>query len=448
MEGGKLAISRAHSSIPFPDAVHSRYRRSEYTDPAQHFFQWWNFIVFDHETKDHFTLLYGLIDFPSNSSARDVAVVSVKHLQESTLKNNASFVVPLKMLQHKHDFDLNFPNEANQVAQSLEAINADTYRVRGHMRGEAAEVTDGPIENGGGKSIEWDLTFHRVHGFYGSQDSEETNKQHCAIVSTLFGYNSEVEGTIRVEDKVYTITRSPRYRAYAAGSWGCELPGGNPPIKYPWSWAWLVIPNAFPASASDSSARYTDLSMLVGTAAFQTNSIIGDIEGGYFLAGYQNQIFSTRYADILNETTYPVPLLASSSDGYLTKYHVDRDDWQVYSDEFGSALIPLRQHFQVETKFHRASVNFQSKLEQYFRLPITIEKQGLVKVFSDFRAVGVNVEVSFYTRTSTTAPWELKYRGVVDSMNALEYAYAAPVNEKMAVALGLEMDMLDPSNKL
>ena len=94
------------------------------------------------------------------------------------------------------------------------------------------------------------VQVHRVHGFYGSEDSEQGNIDGvCAMLSTLFSHDSEVEGTITERGRVYNIKREARFRSYAAGSWGCNMPKageGKDPINYPWSWCWLVVPNENP----------------------------------------------------------------------------------------------------------------------------------------------------------------------------------------------------------
>jgi hypothetical protein len=175
-----------------------------------------------------------------------------------------------------------------------------------------------------------DVRFHRVHGVFGNVDTEEgvsaasaahisqlpavvrthssaidvmsftstvQNKGDlCTLVSTLYGYNSEVlclnlscrcstqkracglsgyllvatcvccarwqvSGWLKIGNKTWNFSRTPRfaaaacaprptyslrshapcsYRGYAAGSFGCDLPNGQPPHRYPWSWFWCV----------------------------------------------------------------------------------------------------------------------------------------------------------------------------------------------------------------
>jgi hypothetical protein len=207
--------------------------------------------------------------------------------------------VPLKDAKLTKHFDFEIAPNGREHAFTQEIIDDDTYRIRANFLTSEC--------NPAAKRVEWDLTFYRIHGVYQSEDQEEGNKGDvCTMVSTLFGYNSEVQGTIKVGDEVFEITRTSRYRAYAAGSWGCQLPNGNPPLRYPWSWFWLVVPGATPAE---------DIGMVMGTAKFQGGFPVGDIYGGFANVGMGKEIVTARMAQLWHDTKLETKLLNSASDG-------------------------------------------------------------------------------------------------------------------------------------
>lgn len=91
---------------------------------------------------------------------------------------------------------------------------------------------------------------------------------------------------------------------------------------------------------------------------------------------------------------------------------------------FGEARIPLRQVFNVETEELEARIDFQSEIDQYFRAPVRLEKELRLRVFSDFRAVGVQTHV--FLRERGTG--KVLFDGIVRTRNALEYAYEPDVD--------------------
>ena len=44
--------------------------------------------MYDADTGDHYTIVYGVIDHPDGSKGTDIAAVSFKHLFKSALQNN------------------------------------------------------------------------------------------------------------------------------------------------------------------------------------------------------------------------------------------------------------------------------------------------------------------------------------------------------------------------
>jgi len=253
----------------------------------------------------------------------------------------------------------------------------------------------------------------------------------CVVVSTLFGYNSEVEGTITYGSKVYQISRTSRYRAYSAGSWGCDLPSGSPAVDYPWSWFWLIVPNADPRK---------DIGMVFGTARFQKIGPVSDLLGGFGLVGMGDDLArghglqSMKFAKILHNTSLEFPLQASASDGYFSAYRWSYDNWATFTDEFGTAQIPLNQYYYAETQHYSYRIDWYSTLDQYFRAPVMLEKNLNLRVFSDFRAVGVKAHVVIATKADGVNPPKILFDNTVDTMNALEFAYESAIDLHSFVA--------------
>jgi len=320
-----------------------------------------------------------------------------------------------------------------------------------------SEIFDQVVEDadtyhliGKGEDIEWDVTFHRVFGYYGSHDSEKSMQDPCLMSSSLWGYDSEVSGKITQRNKTYTFTRSPRYRGYAAGSWGCGLPSGTPSIKYPWSWAWLVIPNPKYLSPPNtliseqtrmaSKTKYidnnyyhkTEVGIALGMANLDSKSKIGGITGCWGVIGVNDIIYSLRSADILSNTMFEFPLLASSSDEFLVECRVNRTEWSTYSDALGKAQIPLKQQFILVTKHYSFVIEFKTTINQYFRAPVFTQTDGQLHMFSDYRAVGVSAHVLITTRgPSPVTILDME----VGTHNAVEFAYESELDDPSQIPI-------------
>lgn len=405
--GQPLALMGAHNATVQPSLHHSRLRAGEVRRSAeQEFYQWWNFLVFDAETRDHVNLYYGL-HYPSNESGDEpYAKVGLVHLRGAERVAAGKEILPMSRVRTANEFDLEFLGEDGAVRHSMTALDDGTYRLVGSLEG----------------AVEWDVTVRRISGNYGSLDTEDPGT--CLMTSTLFGYHSAAEGTVRPAGGVapqLNVTLSPRYRAYAAGSWGCQLPTGDPPIEHPWTWFWLVLPGEDPAGADD-------VGIVGGTARFATP--IGPIEGGYAYAGGvpaagggARHHYSTRYARLFHRSAAELLLQASSSDGHFMAYTVEQDEWATFRDEAGEARVPLRQTFRFSSAEHDFVVDFRPTLEQYFRAPVVFGKD----LFSDFRAVGAATRVTVLARPSG----EVLVDTEVDTMNAVEFAYVTPSTPEM-----------------
>ena len=95
------------------------------------------------------------------------------------------------------------------------------------------------------------------------------------------------------------------------------------------------------------------------------------------------------------------------------------------------------------------------QIDQYFRLPAALaQEDGSTTIFSDFRAVGVRTHVqvlrvaaaaaktaSAVTNEDGDVVEEVLYDDWTSAMNAVEYAYAAPLtDEQMAAQMQAEFD--------
>ena len=401
-EDQRLALISKHNATNQPANFHSRLRINEVEHAGQDYFQWWNFLIFDADTRDHFNIYYDLSEAADGVRVGKVALAHFRGSKE--VKQQFEEVSP-RFIRHENDFDMYyFPTEdisdKSKATHSLVALDDDTYHLVGNL-----------------PDIQWDITIHRVSGYYGGLDTEDPSQ--CFMNSYLFAYHSTVTGTFTSLGKTYEVTNSPRFRVYAAGSYGCELPTGDPPIEYPWTWFWLIIPGQDTAD---------DIGLCGGTARFG-NTPIGTIDGGYSIARLpekfdqesgQKGFVSSRYSTLFHNTSMAFPLHATASHGYFRDYKVTQENWATFEDDMGSASVPLRQIFEFSSEKFEFVLDFNPTLDQYFRAPV--EHKGTI--FSDFRAVGARTHVVITDRFDGSTV----YDDWIDTLNAVEYAYVAEVN--------------------
>jgi len=279
-------------------------------------------------------------------------------------------------------------------------VDAGTY----HIEGKTADIS-------------FDLMIRRVNGNFIGNDMVPNQQTDCGVMSTYYGYHSLASGTIRsrvpksTEWHDYKITQTKQFRAYAAGSFGCHLPFGVPPIEYPWYWFWLIIPQ-------DDVSK--DIAIAMGAGRMQDKIGSLDLEAGLSMIDIVEKKLhvSTRFGRMLYGSPFQTHLLASSSDGYVSNISVSVDNWTTFTDVMGSALVPLKHVYYVETKTLILNVEFRIKDGQYFRIPF----KHYSNIYSDFRAVGVDANV-FIKKKDTG---EVIFNDWVHGMNAVEYAYASP----------------------
>lgn len=411
------ALMQAHNASDNPATFASRFRAPEYeASRDKNFFQWWNVLVYDAETDDHFTIVYSLVNRPEGSTLADEASVGYIHLRGPNHVNAGSETFPYASLTVSGDFDLEFTRTSSAgtstVPHKLLARDDGTYVASGSLPGAA---------------VEWELDIRRVHGFYGSEDQEQGNIDgFCATVSTLFGYHSVVTGSITDGNNTYEIgDEGGRFRAYAAGSWGCNLPGGqahHDPVDYPWSWLWLVMP------PSEATGRTEEVAMVWGSGRFGFGFPVGSVFGGYSVVAMGDLQWSLRRSSLFHETPVELLMQGSTSHGTYVDFQVEQSEWATFQDAVGSARLPLRQTFTSRSDELEIVVDCHSSLNQYFRIPAIQEDDIGLTVFSDFRAVGVRTHV-LMQRVAEDESRETLVDEWTSKLNALEFAYRAPLDD-------------------
>jgi len=424
-----------------PENHHSRFRLNEVkVDRAtQSFFQWWNFLIFDGETLDHFTIAFTYLTSKSNSSVhppssklpfphgQDDAVSSALFYRRGpqTRFSAASFA-SLDRVEFATPFSFKVYNKTHpdQLQHVIDTPEERKYRIVGHL---SLKSPPSAFEDGASPIVatSWNLLIHSEAGHYGALDQESAQ---CLLTSTLFGYHSTAEGiitAIRADGSVseFHINRSKRFRVYAAGSWGCMLPTGPEPINYPWTWLWLIIP---------AEQREDDIGFVAGTARLST--AVGAVHGGYSSVNYPGSLvkrntrhehFSMRYLRLFDGTPLQFLLSASTSEGHFSNFSVTQNNWQTFRDAHGEAVLPLQQTFEFSSEFLHFMLDFHPTLNQYFRLAVPRDEM----IFSDFRAVGVKTHIVIRSKVDQG---EVLLDRWVDTMNAVEYAYVAPFDRSVA----------------
>ena len=77
----------------------------------------------------------------------------------------------------------------------------------------------------------------------------------------------------------------------------------------------------------------------------------------------------------------------STNDGEVKQFTVARANWQNFTDEFGTDLIPLVQTITLETTTYKVVLTFTARPQQFARLLYPFEEL----VFSDFEAIGTSL---------------------------------------------------------
>ncbi len=382
-----------------PDTYHQRYRRDEF-DPDEPFYQWWYYTIKDLKNNRYFAFDYSISDCVSDFTNEGAYMMFAMVDKNDGTAFHKYERFPLENFQVENDYDLQIV-AGNVVDYQLEVIDADTYHVTGKMNNlENVWFADGCDED---LLIEWDLTIHRIYGWYGQQDIQQLAKTVGLINWNTYGHDSEVEGYIKVGDTTYTFERNEDFRAYCDMNWGENFPAGNPSIEYPWGWYYAGLPNADTAK---------DFSIIAGIGrhdlydAIQTgnNPLSLTIPGiGKFA---DIRLDKETHIGVRSVEGFPkspeapgIPAVVTTNDGHVKQFKLERDDWVEYSDAIGTAMIPLHQKVTIETEHYVVTLDYHSDIEEYNRLLFPHEDY----IFSDFEALGVDVHVVVKKRTYLTA---------------------------------------------
>ncbi len=372
-----------------PGGYFQRYRRAEY-DRERPFFQWWYFAIKDLASNRYFALDYSLSDSAEDPTNEGSYVMFGMVDGNDQTRFHKYERYPLERFSVKNDFDLQIQADDGPDF-SLEALDDDTYHLRGKMHHpQRVWVAEGCEP---GLEIEWDLIVHRIYGWFGQQDIQQLTEAIGLINWNTYGHAAEVEGFIRVGETTHSFDRRPSFRAYCDQNWGESFPTGSPAIEYPWGWYHVGLPSA---------DRAKELSIIAGIGRHDLTTKLKGASGASGLAvpGIG------KFADIrLDASTHigvrslegfgqnpqapGIPLLASTNDGQVRQFKIERDDWAEFADAFGSAQIPLHQRVLIDTEHHLVALDYFSRLEDYNRLLFPHQDY----VFSDFEALGVDVHV-------------------------------------------------------
>lgn len=417
--GEPFALLRSDATLKWPAANYSRVRLTDYQQPDRFFFQWWNYLIYDPETKEHWNIIYQVTDFPDYTNRSNEARVSLAYFRGQELLTAVTDLFPLNLLEMEGGMNLTH-SRRDGTFFSHRALTDDLIELKAVFPQTAHR-----------EAVEWSLNINRRHGVFLAGDMENPTSPVCLTTSSLYSYHSRADGFVQIGDKkVYDRHGKDSLPTYGAGSWGCDLPQGEPAIEYPWSWLWLVVPEG-------SFGAKKDIAIVIADGRFQTKGPLGDIYGGYGLLGYGDSLLHAgRQSQLWHNTSFQVAMQSSASEGYMKLLQVDRGDWSDFTDAYGTARLPLRQNFTFASSVFQVQVNFTSTIGDYFRAPVVIERQGQVALYSDFRAVGVPAHISIICNDVRQAGLTSEFGDVEGPVTVydgvapgtVEFAYAPPVD--------------------
>ena len=418
-----FAFIRSNTFLPQPSAHTVRYRGAEYTAGRDRFFfQWWNYLIVDSASHQQYQLIYQLSHQSSRASVPlpSYSVVGVKHQRRDKSSLTAAQANPFNRTRITLPMDLAISDASDTTRFTQRALDDDTYEVTGYY---PASHTSSSYP------LSYHLTFHRIHGLYTSPDREASDVSSCTLISNHFAYSSTVSGWWSdAPDHNATFDRSDRFRAYAAASWGCQLPhtDSHPPFTFPWTWIWLAVP---------STPTTPEFSLCLGTARLEA-APLGALYAGVSVMGIGDELVGLTFAYAWHNSSLQAPLLSAASDGYLAAFDRRLDRWVEGRDEAGRWRLPLVQEYRLVSKRWAVDVRVESEVGSYFRAPVVVEdgKDGRLRLFSDFRACENAVTVRVERRGEGGEKGEVVYDGPA-AMNAAEFAYEAELDESIPATI-------------
>lgn len=450
-----FALIRSQTVVSQPNVTHSRFRLADYvegTNNDRFFFQWWNYLIDSPSADEPFQIITQInhfsnklkppVNLSSSATNNEWFVAGLKHgsIQASLQVPLADVTLSASMdIEYRSPDKLNGQSKYNQVFIIQKSLDDNTYLVEGLIPVQAAAPSHQNV-----KYVSFSSVFHRVHGVYTGLDREADNIKQCTVISNHFAYDSIVGGTwIELDESLnelhqFTFSTSVN-RGYAAGSWGCQLPSGEPAVNYPWTWAWLSIPASSGSSdAKDKQLSHPAIGICVGSATFDGTWILGDIAGSYALIGIGGQsITASSTAKFHAGSMLEIPVISTTNDQYLSHLNISLSDWQIFKDELGSAELPMTQVYDVSSSSYHLTLTLTARSSnQFFRAPVIVEvpaaSSHVLAMFSDFRAVNVDAHVRLVHRQNRS----VIYDGPA-AMNAVEYAYRAALNTDVGSAMNL-----------
>jgi hypothetical protein len=419
----------ANDGVVNPELNHMRYRYAEY-DQTKPFYQWWYYTIKDNETNTYFALDLNQVYGPQDAG-NDGAYVMFSMVEQGAVTKFHKYerwnTSDMEVVNNgQPGFQVKIP-AGNNPDFKIDFLGNGTYHLTGTMDNTSkvffADGTLNGVDVDPALAVSWDLTIHRIYGWYGQQDFEPQLKDNGVISWNTYAHTSEVEGTITVGGTVYTFERKKGHRAYADMNWGENFPEGRPwenSIDYPWGWYYAGLPNDIPSQ---------DIGIIAGIGRHHGPASLFGIMEGHFadirLPG-GNRV-GVRKMDIWktspNNNGYT--LVGTSSDGDVYRFSVARSNWGTYTDDVGTAEIPFRQIVTIETSKKRVTMDFQSTAENYNRLLFPHQDY----IFSDFEGLGVNCDVKIEKITYRWWDWgrvfpryRVQYQFTTDDAG-LEYGY-------------------------
>jgi hypothetical protein len=383
-----LLLPSAPVGITSPASSYARYRRPEFPQ-TQQYFQWWWFWVKDLAHERHLSVSYAVLDsaaLPQNRRA-EVAFGSFDAAADTALFQIKR--APLSGLQVANDFDVTITPEGG-TPSTITVIDDDTYRIQGAIPGADPTVILGGNRQGAPLTtsipVRWDLTVHRIYGWYGFDFAETMLRLAKAVDWNGFAHTSEVEGTITVGDEVITLARGSQARAYVETGFGVNLPKGytyEDATQYPWSWFAVGRPG---------EAGQTDLSIVAAVTRTRLPGL-GIVEGKVA----DIRLDAATAIQVSCGAPYSMGAICKTNDGKVKTFEVTRDDWAAFPD--GAGQVPLYQRLVLETDHYLVELDFYSELARTVRYPMTVEDY----LISNFEALGVDAHAVVTHRWTTAS---------------------------------------------
>jgi len=415
-----FALVTKHSADSEHITFDARNVVDEWTNENSPFIQWWNYIVYDSVRDITITIVYKYSRFSKIANRTAIAGVGLRVARGAETLAGASIEYPMSEVAHRENVQLELRDEKGELLFLHEFVDDKTSHLKGYFD---SSLTDH------GAPISYDLHLYRIYGVTVGNDTMEIDKTNdpksCKLMSSVVhDASAEVEGYVNVEyQELFRFERTPRFRSYGGSSRGCILPSGAPAVEYPWFWVWVVLPG--------ENGPEGDFMYIYGDGRFQDEPIVSPIFGSYSIIGFPNnsrEVITAREVLLRHEQSLQIPLFRSASHGKFRRIYVEKDDWREFEDDYGKAKLPYHALFVTETDTFKAEVEVHIPASSYYRLPLMIERNGVPRMYSDFRAVAMDVHVRAWRRDTQSGEMVLTVDKQTNTLNVLEYAYEAPMN--------------------